>query len=159
MTNFVMNDEKMFADINDGTAIIINGDTGIYYELNPFGTIIYNNLISGVSDEALRSSLLALEGAPSDIGTQLDTFIDQLKASEILIEGNPVEGTPAIELDTAIAGTDDFLMKVTSFNDVQELLLADPIHQVSEETGWEPDKSALNADMADVKRREDKLEA
>mgnify|MGYP006873001855 CR=1 FL=1 len=82
-----MNDEKMFADITDGTAIIINGDTGIYYELNPFGTLIYNNLINGVSSETLRSSLTSLEGAPSDIGTQFDAFIDQLKACEILIEG------------------------------------------------------------------------
>ena len=87
MTNFVMNDEKMFADINDGTAIIINGDTGVYYELNPFGTMIYSNLVNGVSAEALRSSIAALEGAPSDIGTQFDAFIGQLEASEILIQG------------------------------------------------------------------------
>ena len=49
-------------------------------------------------------------------------------------------------------------MTVPDFSDAQELLLADPIHEVVEETGWNPDKTALNEDLEDVLRRESKLE-
>jgi hypothetical protein len=45
---------------------------------------------------------------------------------------------------------------VKEYNDAQELLLADPIHEVKPETGWQPDKEALNPDEEDVKRREAK---
>ncbi len=47
MTNYVLNDEKMFADVTDGIAIIINSETGIYYGMNELATIVYENIISG----------------------------------------------------------------------------------------------------------------
>jgi hypothetical protein len=43
MTNYKLNEDKMFADIADGVAIIINGETGIYYGMNEFGTSIFEN--------------------------------------------------------------------------------------------------------------------
>ena len=42
--NYVLNEEKMFADVTDGIAIIINSETGIYYGLNGLGTAVYENL-------------------------------------------------------------------------------------------------------------------
>ena len=45
--NYVLNEEKMFADVTDGIAIIINSETGIYYGLNGFGTAVYENLMNG----------------------------------------------------------------------------------------------------------------
>ena len=51
--NYVLNDEKMFADITDGIAIIINSETGIYYGMNALGTAVYENLINGASTESI----------------------------------------------------------------------------------------------------------
>ena len=45
--NYVLNEEKMFADVTDGIAIIINSETGIYYGMNGLGTAIYENLVNG----------------------------------------------------------------------------------------------------------------
>ena len=45
--NYVLNEEKMFADVTDGIAIIINSETGIYYGLNGLGTAVYENLMNG----------------------------------------------------------------------------------------------------------------
>ena len=42
MTNYALNESKMFMDIEDGVAIIINSETGIYYGFNAFGTSVLN---------------------------------------------------------------------------------------------------------------------
>jgi hypothetical protein len=36
-----------------------------------------------------------------------------------------------------------FALEVEEYNDAQEMLLADPIHEVREDTGWKPDKDVL----------------
>ena len=56
--NYVLNDDRMFADVTDGIAIIINSETGIYYGLNGLGTSVYENLVNGASvEEILKASL------------------------------------------------------------------------------------------------------
>ena len=54
--NYVLNEEKMFADVTDGIAIIINSETGIYYGLNGLGTAVYENLMNGSSVAEDRKS-------------------------------------------------------------------------------------------------------
>ena len=49
-------------------------------------------------------------------------------------------------------------MTVQEYNDAQELLLADPIHEVKVEDGWQPDKSVLETDKDIVAAKEAKVE-
>ena len=58
--NYVLNDSKMFADVTDGIAIIINSETGIYYGLNGLGTAVYENLIDLTTDPDVIGPLLWL---------------------------------------------------------------------------------------------------
>ena len=48
MTAYALNEAKMVMDIADGIAIVINSETGIYYGLNAFGTMILEALAKGV---------------------------------------------------------------------------------------------------------------
>ena len=57
MTNYKLNEAKMFADVTDGIAIIINSETGIYYGLNGLGTIIYENIVNGANIEDILTNL------------------------------------------------------------------------------------------------------
>ena len=50
--------------------------------------------------------------------------------------------TPDLNIQLAI--NDNFKIIIKEYNDAQELLLADPIHEVNQETGWSPEKSSLN---------------
>ena len=52
---------------------------------------------------------------------------------ELIIES--AESSASVEIDSAIASEDGFIFDVNEYNDAQELLLADPIHEVKEETG------------------------
>ena len=152
MANYRLNDTKMFADITDGIAIIINSETGIYYGMNAFGTQVYENLAQGVSADKIWEKL-------KEFGVDemfFNAFVEALVEKEILL---PASDTGAeVNLDFEIAKADKFTLKLKEYNDAQELLLADPIHEVKEDKGWSPEKSSLNEDKEDVARREAKLE-
>ena len=154
--NYVLNDEKMFADITDGIAIIINSETGIYYGMNALGTAVYENLINGASTESILAELKSMPDVPENLEENFNSFIKSLAEKEVILESAPSEGSVSILYETA--KEDNFILDVREYNDAQELLLADPIHEVKEESGWTPEKSSLNPDKEDVKRREAKME-
>ena len=64
--NYQLNEEKMFADITDGIAIIINSETGIYYGMNTFATNVYENIVAGVSIEDIKAEIKKLSDLPAD---------------------------------------------------------------------------------------------
>lgn len=156
MTNYVLNEGKMFADITDGIAIVINSETGIYYGMNAFGTAVFENIKDGVSTENALAAIKAIPGIPADIDKSFEAFINAMVEKELIVEGG--SGDAKAEIDPAVAKEDNFVLDVREYNDAQELLLADPIHEVKEETGWSPEKDALNPDKEDVARRESKMD-
>ncbi len=154
--NYVLNEEKMFADVTDGIAIIINSETGIYYGLNGLGTAVYENLVNGASSEKVLAVLKALAGAPADIETRYNDFIKSMVGYDLLLEGS--EGSADANIDVNIAAEDNFELSVQEYNDAQELLLADPIHEVKEETGWTPEKDSIGYTKEETAKREEKME-
>jgi hypothetical protein len=155
MASYVLNDEKMFSDIADGIAIVINSETGIYYGMNNFGTAVFENILNGVSTEDILAAIKALPGAPEDSSARMESFIKALVDNELVKEGSG--SGAAASLDGEAAKKDAFALEVKEYNDAQELLLADPIHEVKPETGWQPNKDALNPDKEDVAQREAKM--
>ncbi len=178
MPEYMLNTDKMFADISDNIAIIINSETGIYYGMNSFATNIYENLINNVSSETILESLKSLIDKRfndadnlniKNIKQNFNSFIDYLIQKEIMVEAKNIQNSQLInqnKLDTAqalninieLAINDNFELIIKEYNDAQELLLADPIHEVKEETGWTPEKSSLNTNPQDIKRRKSKFE-
>lgn len=155
--NYALNEEKMFADVTDGIAIIINSETGIYYGMNGAGTMVYENLADkNVSVEKLLAALKAVAGTPADIDARLNAFIQKLLDNELIVEAAASEGIP--ELNEDVLKEDEFVFDVQEYDDAQELLLADPIHEVKEETGWEPEKNAIGYTKEETREREKKLE-
>lgn len=153
--NYQLNESKMFADVADGSAIIINSETGIYYGLNGFATAVYESLQAGASVEDVIAAASALPGAHADVAAAIEALIETLVSKEIM---EPACASAAeVVLDAAVAAADDFIPVCTEFADAQELLLADPIHEVKEEEGWSPETSSLNDDLEDVARRESKM--
>ena len=128
----------MFADVTDGIAIIINASTGIYYGMNGHGTGIFSNLMEGSSTADIVAAIKAIPGAPDNVEDSLETFIGTLLDFEIVIPA--AASTREASLVAKDAVFDQFIPVCKEYKDVQELLFADPIHEVSEEEGWKPEK-------------------
>ncbi|WP_308620547.1 PqqD family protein [uncultured Desulfovibrio sp.] len=156
MATYVLNEAKMFSDIADGIAIVINSETGIYYGMNGLGTAIFENLLNGAGSEKIVAALTALPGAPEDIAVRFQAFLDKLLAYGVLIEG--AADACEVRLNIESPAEDDFTPTVEEFDDAQEMLLADPIHEVKEMEGWQPKKAALETDLDVVREKESKMQ-
>lgn len=156
MASYKLNEEKMFADITDGIAIVINSETGIYYGMNGLGSNVFENLMKGISVENVLAALKGISGVPADIENRLNAFVEAVVAKELLIEGS--DSSEVANIEAGVATEDEFTMTVDEYNDAQELLLADPIHEVKEETGWTPEKDSIGYTKEETREREKKME-
>ena len=130
---YKLNEEKMFYDIADGQAVVINFETGMYYGTGTLGSAVLDNLVNGASYASVAAALHGADGCPADIDGKLAAFLDALLGKEILVEAEG-EGGEASFAPAAFA--DGFEMAVDEFAEVQDLLLADPVHEVDVEKGW-----------------------
>ena len=133
---YKLNEPKVFADVTNNIAVIINSETGIYYGINNSGSMVFQAIIDGCSIQSIIDGLKRIETCPNDIEQKLKTFIDNLLQKEIIVEGETSSKIPVF--DEIEIKQDNFEMKLSEYADAQELLLADPIHDVDETQGWQP---------------------
>ena len=133
---YKLNEAKMFADVTNNIAIVINSETGIYYAMNNCGSIVFQAILDGCSKESIVENLKKIESCPVDIEQKLQLFIDDLLQKEIIVEGG--QSSKNSTFDETVIKQDNFEMKVLEYADAQEMLLADPIHDVDESEGWQP---------------------
>ena len=131
---YKLNEEKMFYDMAEGQAIVINFTTGMYYGTSSLGSAVLDGLLAGASVDAILTAVKALPGCPEDMDARMQAFVDALLAKEVIVSGGE-EQVGEVKID-ASALTDGFLLSVDEFTEVQDLILADPVHDVDVEQGW-----------------------
>ena len=131
---YKLNDEKMFYDMAEGQAIVINFTSGMYYGTSSLGSAVLDALLSGASVNAALNAVKALPGCPEDIDAQMDAFIKALFDKEVIVEIDG-EANDTVNID-ASALNDGFVLTVDEFTEVQDLIMADPVHDVDVEQGW-----------------------
>jgi len=126
---------------DDHEAAIINLTSGNYYSLDPVGAFVWSHIDSGAAvGEIVQEVLAHYEGEAAEVSRALAKFIEALQAEELITIASDHAGEakgPAITgggngNDAKTAFTAPLLER---YNDMQELLLLDPIHEV-DETGW-----------------------
>ena len=130
---YKLNDEKMFYDMAEGQAIVINFTTGMYYGTSSLGSAVLDSLLAGADMESIKKALQALPGCPADMEAKLEEFVAQLKEKEIIVLGDSTGAACKIDENCL---QDGFVLTVDEFAEVQDLLLADPVHDVDVEQGW-----------------------
>ncbi len=132
---YKLNEEKMFFDVADGQAIAINYVTGIYYGSSSLGSWVLDKVVNGGKVEDILANIQSLPNCPENMKEELDNFISQLKEKEIIIESEESTdaGKDAISEE---ALSDGFVLNLEEFDEVQDLILADPVHDVDVEQGW-----------------------
>jgi hypothetical protein len=115
LKTYTINSQRAISETLEGETIIINLENGSYYSVNNAGTAIWNAIKQ-------NSSINREDKGVSD-------FLDFLQ-NEGLIELT-TGSTTALTIDQK-----DFKgPKIEKYVDMQEMLLADPVHDVSE-AGW-----------------------
>ena len=132
---YALNLPRMFYDVTDDHAIIIDSGTGNYYSLNILATKVFYYLTRGASPSELEAVLLQVPGCPEDILKRTEDFCKQLVDEEIIniAEWEQFDG----ETDAGEAWfAEGIEFKMDKYGDMADLIAADPIHDVDEEYGW-----------------------
>ncbi len=123
---------------DDGESVVVNLDNGFYFSLNPVGGWMFDLLGSGASvDDVTDAVGLRFDAAPEAIRGAVEEFAVRLLDEALLARGAP-DGDPIDARPRGWLGVDGGAFEtptLTAYTDMQDLLLADPIHDY-DETGW-----------------------
>ena len=132
---------QVLREVIAGEVVIINMISGSYYSLTDVGTFVWEMLEQGFSQEAIVNTLLLQYDAELDtIETALMVLIESLVTENLLTsvmisEDRSLSNTELMtELNIEVKKS--FIPPILGkYDDMQELLLVDPIHDV-DESGW-----------------------
>jgi hypothetical protein len=141
-TRLRVNAPKVIHEIIDGEAVIIDFDTGNYYSLDKVGTEVWAFIESSGNLGDMREALCSrYDGPREQIERAVDEFVGELQRENLVVPdaAEPTEGMVSTQSPAhaePASGRTVFEPPVLyKYDDMQELLLLDPIHEV-DETGW-----------------------
>ncbi|MAY61712.1 MAG: hypothetical protein CML29_05830 [Rhizobiales bacterium] len=126
---YVINDPDVVAEDFDGQVVILNLSNGHYYSLEGCAGDIWQLLSFGHSPAQV---LLALREARPDLAKDCAVFIDTL-IEKALVRPDAEGGVNAMPIAVE---WNDLAPRLEVYDDLAELIYADPIHDVDEAAGW-----------------------
>lgn len=132
MTNtFVFGSADIAAEEFDGEYVVLDVGSGRYFSLASGTALVWQGLAEGYSIEALCADLEASSPIREQIETVVSQFIDYglLKPAP----REPVAGSAPLSKSISSQG---LTFELDVFNDLADLLVSDPVHDVDEGAGW-----------------------
>lgn len=142
LTLFRINSPKVIHETIDGETVIVNLDSGNYYSLDAVGADIWASVGKGVSVGHIIEEISGRYRAErEEIHRTVRLFVNELLQEALIspLEPGAAGSTAAHETPVTNAPADGLrpftAPTLQMYNDMQDLLLLDPIHEV-DETGW-----------------------
>jgi hypothetical protein len=135
---FKINAPQVISETIDGETIIINLESGNYYSLNATGGEIWNRFREGLStDEIVALFQQRYSLGSRDVEGRLADFTGELLKENLIsrLESPPPRTVSGGEDLNAGVSKEFETPRLQKYDDMQDLLLLDPIHDV-DETGW-----------------------
>lgn len=132
MTNtFVFGSADIAAEEFDGEYVVLDVGSGRYFSLASGTALIWRGLAEGYPIEALCADLEASSPIREQIESVVSQFIDYglLKPAP----REPVAGPAPLGKSISSQG---LTFELDVFNDLADLLVSDPVHDVDEGAGW-----------------------
>ena len=138
-----INSPHVVAETLDGEATIVDLESGTYYALNASGSLIWDTVAAGDAPQDATQALASAYGLEDEVAAgAVDELIGRLTAAKLIVpagesseNGSRREPTAAAGSDGAANGKPYAAPELSTYTDMQELLLLDPIHEV-DESGW-----------------------
>jgi hypothetical protein len=133
--NYKLNEVDLSKEIFDNEAVIINIPSGRYYSVNgETGVSVIRLLENAANKDQVGEYLVTKYDCINvDLKTQVDTFIDSLFAEKIILEVTENEFSQP-EHSAILKPFNTLFLEI--YDDMQELIELDPIHDVKATKGW-----------------------
>jgi hypothetical protein len=138
------NRPRVIGEVVDDEAILIDLETGSYFSLVGSGAHVWSAVERGDTlDEVLAALAATCDGLPADVAAQIRAFLQELVDAELVVAvpldaelGEPVAGQDGSAVVSSAGPGTYQPPAIQRFDDMQELILLDPIHEVDESEGW-----------------------
>ena len=130
----------MFADIAETQTIFIDMESGVFYILPVFANLIFKMLLIGKKIPEITDIFSNVPDIPCDYADRIQSVYDSLIKYNLILPSDTADTSVEPKLTEIILQElqeNDFAYKIEPSTDVQQLLLDDPIHDVSLD-GWTP---------------------
>lgn len=125
---------EIIYDTIEGEVILLNLETGSYYQLTASAVEVWHALERGAPVSTIAAHLAQTYGLdPAHVRQALEPFLNELQTENVL---QPADDAPSASppLDPP-AGSEFAPPIVLKYTDMQSLLLLDPVHDVDSQ-GW-----------------------
>jgi hypothetical protein len=129
---YQLNEKEVVSELLDGEVIVIHLQSGTYYSMLASGADIWGALVGGWTAEEIAEKLDGGGGGRQQIEAEVMRFLELLVTEELIVPATASSFTPRPDFQPTATFAAPELQKYT---DMQELLLVDPIHEVTEQ-GW-----------------------
>lgn len=122
------------ADDFDGEVVVLNIASGVYFSLRDLAGAVWRDLASGHPPADLIAEIGAVD---AELGNQAREFIAQIEQHGLMrprADGGPHRTAAAASVALARDGNRRLLLE--TYEDMKDLILADPIHDADEQVGW-----------------------
>jgi len=127
--------KSVVSDNFEGETVLIDFENGKYFSIKGSGAVIWDHLVRGISVEALIVELARYYSVPAaKLETSVRSFVEEL-LKENLIKGltEPESSETPSTKPTGLVFEQPL---IEGFDDLQDLILIDPVHDSDEERGW-----------------------
>lgn len=137
MTAFRVNEPNVVYETFGEEIVLVNLDTGKYYSISESGPAIWTDLIDGFGIDEIASRIHSRYIGNSDsIVASVAAFVDRLVSEKLLVEAADLAAMPRPQSVASNKSKVPFTSPVIeNYEDMQDLLLLDPIHDV-DSAGW-----------------------
>ena len=127
---YELNNPPIVAEMIEDEGVAIDLKSGRYYSLLGPAAQIWRHLLSGYSP----AEILASAGAASEAEAgALSRFVATLRDEGLI---RPRRGSAPSQALPPMAPWGAEALKLESFNDMQDMLTLDPIHEIDDDFGW-----------------------
>ena len=117
----------------DGDLVVVNLATGRYFGFNLTAQLLWKGLMGGSSPQEIIKSVGDSEAVTEE---SINAFVDQLISFELVVGNSDCTSTPLEENTIAELHRVTSLPSVETYDDLADLIMADPIHETVEDAGW-----------------------
>ena len=127
---YAVNGPDVISEDFDGEMVILNLANGRYFGLRGIASQIWSCIGEGHRPNTILASIAAIQ--PSRVESS-KSFLAQLVELDLIVQRKEDTGASTASINALWTAETP---KIEVFDDLAELLLADPIHDVDEEAGW-----------------------
>ena len=133
VTRFEIAAPECVADDFGGEIVALNMNSGVYFSLRDLAANIWTDLAAGCPAAAI---LDVLRQHDDKLAADAKAFIDRLLSEGLMRAASlaPAQSGPVAVHAALASGTT--VLTIQSYDDMKDLVMTDPIHDVADEFGW-----------------------